>query len=322
MQRKLYVGLIISACLSAALYLAFIVATDSARIWATMGRLGWLGWGMVLALSLFNYGLRFLRWEACLRRLSAVRIERWLHWLYYLAGFAFTTTPGKAGEALRGVFLKQHGLDYRASLAAFLYERVLDLAAVVAMAALAAQAFPRYTFVLWLTLAAVAAGLWLLLSGTLTARLRWLQDRLGGRVSALAGKLVALLGDAATVLAWRPLLGGLVVGLVAWGAEGLGLYYALHALGASVSLPLTLGVYALSMLVGALSFVPGGLGTAEATMVLCLTSLGCPLPTALTATLICRAATLWFAVVLGLLACLGISLRGRLMAAASPHTAP
>jgi uncharacterized protein (TIRG00374 family) len=58
------------------------------------------------------------------------------------------------------------------------------------------------------------------------------------------------------------------------------------------------------MLAGALSFMPGGLGGSEAAMVLLLRMLRVPLSIAVAATLLIRAATLWFAVLLGIIALL------------------
>ena len=60
-----------------------------------------------------------------------------------------------------------------------------------------------------------------------------------------------------------------------------------------------IGVYAAGILIGALSFIPGGLGSTEAAMVVMLSVLGLDLSTALAATIVCRVATLWFAVALG-----------------------
>ena len=56
------------------------------------------------------------------------------------------------------------------------------------------------------------------------------------------------------------------------------------------------------MLAGALSFMPGGLGGAEAVMIALLTLNGVPMPVAVAATVFIRLATLWFAVVIGLVA--------------------
>ncbi len=57
--------------------------------------------------------------------------------------------------------------------------------------------------------------------------------------------------------------------------------------------------YALAMLAGALSFLPGGLGGAEAVMMALLLFKGVPEPLAIAATIVIRLTTLWFAVVLG-----------------------
>ena len=63
------------------------------------------------------------------------------------------------------------------------------------------------------------------------------------------------------------------------------------------------------MLVGAISVLPGGLGSTEATMVGLLASQGVPFEIAIVATGVVRVTTLWFAVALGLLA-LPVALAG------------
>jgi uncharacterized protein (TIRG00374 family) len=80
-------------------------------------------------------------------------------------------------------------------------------------------------------------------------------------------------------------------------SAGLALKSRLEFLYASVLL--AVGIYSISVLAGALSFIPSGLGSTEAVMVLLLTLVGADTPTAVAATLICRLAILWFAVVIG-----------------------
>jgi uncharacterized protein (TIRG00374 family) len=68
----------------------------------------------------------------------------------------------------------------------------------------------------------------------------------------------------------------------------------------------------MGMLAGAISFLPGGLGGAEAAMVALLLTNGVVLGTAVLATVICRAVTLWFAVLLGIVAMLILEQRDNL----------
>jgi len=139
--------------------------------------------------------------------------------------------------------------------------------------------------------------------------LNWLDGwhrRLGSpRARAVIGPLLRLLGQSARLIQNRPLYLALGVGLLAWGAEGIGLYLILHLMGVDTPLALAVGIYAVSILVGAISFIPGGLGSTEAAMGLMLTAAGADVPTAVSATVACRLATLWFAVGLGLM-CLGV----------------
>lgn len=69
------------------------------------------------------------------------------------------------------------------------------------------------------------------------------------------------------------------------------------------------GIYAIAVLAGALSFLPGGLGGTEAVMGVLLVAFGADGATAVAITLLCRLATLWFAVALGGLAVAVLGMR-------------
>jgi uncharacterized protein (TIRG00374 family) len=61
-------------------------------------------------------------------------------------------------------------------------------------------------------------------------------------------------------------------------------------------------IYPLAMLIGALSFVPGGVGTTEAAIVLMLTAAGAGVEAALAVAIGIRLVSLWLAVAVGMLA--------------------
>lgn len=299
----------LSVALGAGLYLAAILLIRAGDVWQAMGRLGLLGWLLILALSLLNYGLRFLRWHYYLR-LFGYRLAWLRHGLIYLAGFALTTTPGKAGEALRSVYLAEDRVRYTHSLAALFAERLMDFAAILLLAAavmLEIEGYARFFLIIAATLLAVLA---LLRNPAMT---RWADARLQGwpdsSLRGLLDKLLGLLVAARRLLSAPMLAAGLVLGLVSWGAEGLGLYLILQAMDAPVGPVMALAIYAMAILIGALSFIPGGLGSTEASMGGLLVLAGTAVPEAVAATLICRAATLWFAVLLGAAALAVLSLQ-------------
>ena len=91
-----------------------------------------------------------------------------------------------------------------------------------------------------------------------------------------------------------------VLSILAWGAEALAFALVLHLLGVTIPVSLAVFIYAASMIAGALSFLPGGLGGAEATMIGLLAACGAPHPESVAATILIRMTTLWFAVALGI----------------------
>ncbi|MDR6218481.1 lysylphosphatidylglycerol synthase transmembrane domain-containing protein [Deinococcus soli (ex Cha et al. 2016)] len=283
-----------TAALTAAGYLLFSLWSGWADVWRAVTAVGPGGFAAALALSAVNYTLRFYRWDTYLRALGHALPRRDHAWVY-LSGFAWTATPGKAGEMLRGVFLTRRGVPAELGVAAFVAERSADLLAVLLLAFPAAWLFPAYRPLLL----ALAAGLFLLVvAAHQSARLA----RLPG-VAGLVGQRLAAAADALKVC-YRLRSGwtGVFVGLIAWSAEGLALWVLLGQMGADVGVVRALFIYAVSMLAGAVSMLPGGVGGAEVAMVSLLMGEGLGHGDAAAVTILARLATLWFAVGLGVYA--------------------
>lgn len=298
--------LAITAALAMALYLLAAFAGDAREIGNALAAITWPQLALILGLSLLNYALRFLRWQYYVV-LFGHQIPRLRHFAYYLAGFAFTVTPGKAGEAVRSLYLKPHGMGYAESLAAFFVERLLDVLAIAALALGGAWLFPNYrTFVL-LSCLGLITFTWLMVRPELPDRLEaWAARPLHPRqLPPVLQRLAKLLRASTLLLTTRKLYGGLAIGILAWAAEGFALYMILKGMNVTLPVGTAIGIYAVSVLAGALSFLPGGLGSTEAIMGLLLILAGIGSSTAIAATLLCRFTTLWFAVLIGLLALLG-----------------
>lgn len=293
--------LVISVVLAIAFYFIGMVATDFESTRTAVAHMGWMAWAGVISLSLLNYALRYLRWSSYIRHFSHVKIPALRHGLYYVSGFALSTTPGKAGEAIRSLYLHPHGVGYHQSISALFVERLLDMLAITLLAVLACIYFPQYQWVAVITAVAAFGGLILLHQRWAIELLDRQADKMG-RLKKITKHIVLMLRSAVLLLKNRQLVGGLALGVIAWGGEGIGLYLILDAMGAHVDPWLAVSIYGVAVLVGAVSFLPGGLGGTEAAMTLLLLASGVDKSTAVAATLVCRVATLWFAVVLGLVA--------------------
>ena len=294
-----YRAVIWSVLFAAGAYLGFAFWSGWHDVAYAFGQVGVFGIAIALGLSLLNYGLRFVRWQFYLAAMDHP-MPAWPSLKIYLAGFALTTTPGKAGEALRGVLLKRWGVPYPTSLAAFLSERLSDLLAVVLLALFGLSIYPAAQAVIVIAGAALLAA-FVVLSDA--GRLKHLHARISGirRMPALLHHLVEILLQSRRCHSPELLLGATTLSLVAWAAEAWAFHVILHWMGLEVSLPFAVFVYAISMLAGALSFMPGGLGGAEAVMVGLLMGSGLGEAHAVAATVLIRVTTLWFAVWLGML---------------------
>lgn len=273
-----------------------LLRVDAGELMTASARLGTVTLIAVLALSLVNYGLRYLRWHRFVQR-QGVTVPHRRHLLVYLAGFALTTTPGKAGEGLRARFLKAHGLGYLACFGTLFAERLLDLLAIVLLASLMLTDHGAS----WVLVGGGILVFALLLLTCHPALPGVLQRRhtSGNRTARLCHSVAELLTASGRLLTPQTLLPALVIGLVAWAAEGWALQLLANDLGLSIATGPAIAIYAIAILAGALAMLPGGLGGTEAVMTLLLIDAGAEAPTALAITLLCRAATLWFSVLLG-----------------------
>jgi len=261
-------------------------------------------WDVVLLatfFSLLNYAARAVRWQSYLARLGH-RMSVGFAALTYTAGFAFTLSPGKVGEMTRARYYAPLGIPVADVAAAFFIERLMDLLAMLVLALLILTISDRYSIAIWGAAALIATALALL------AALPWPAVAQALQASTRVPRTLraSLIGAAVTLAAARVLLRpgtllfGFAIGLAAWGLEGLGLGL-LGSLFPPVHLDFVagLGIYAVAVLIGALSFLPGGLGSTEAVMTALLVTQGFTFPQALLITIVCRVVTLWFAVGVG-----------------------
>ena len=277
------------------LYVGMATLADWQAFGAAVSALPGLLWMQVVVLSLLSYLLRFARWHHFIVALGhKVPIFRNLE--IYLAAFALTLTPGKAGETIRSVYLYPYGVSYPHSIGAFVSERLLDLVAVGALASLAVSMFPEQR--LWV-FAAIAC--FVIVTLLLRSRLLSLIGRRAAG-SSIVGHAANLIATVRFLLSGRRVAVAGPLSLMAWMAQGVSLYLIVHALGYELTASTVVAIYCLSILAGAVSFIPGGLGATEAAIALLLSAAGIGQTDAITASLVSRSLTLWLAIGIGVVA--------------------
>jgi len=259
---------------------------------------------LLLCISLSSYFFRYLRWRWLLLR-SGFLVEWRYGFIAYLAGFAFTATPGKVGELIRIRYFTKVGVPANISFGAFIYERALDLIVVLFLASLA---IGRQDLLL-LALSFVIIFLGLLVAIALNPNLLTKLSKFFNQLSWfwLEKTILVVRDGLASCRFWLTPLDltvSLICGLTAWTLTSYGFMWLLNDLGVSIEPLAAFTIYPMAMLVGAASMLPGGVGSTELSIVLLLGVYGVTASIATIAAIGIRFATIWFAVLTGFL-CLG-----------------
>jgi uncharacterized protein (TIRG00374 family) len=288
-----------------ALFIVGIVGIAATVGWEeTVGQLKELSlWQFVvlLALSMVNYTFRGLRWHLFARRLGLpLRVHQ--NVLHFMGGFAMTITPGRVGELVRVRWISRlSGWPFERILVLPFADRVFDIAGmglVLACGVLLSESG---------TQAAVAVSVLAVLFAAIVTRpalLNYIVNLIWRAVGKWPRRFVGLRRAARSMALFRErklAIPALTLSVIGWTAEGYALYLLLTWMGADISMAAATVVFVFSTLAGGLTGAPGGVGGAEAAMLLMLSAQGVPLAIALPAMAVIRITTLWFAIFIGLL---------------------
>lgn len=278
---------------------------DIRRVSQQVYSFNWIVYPFVLALTLFNYTLRFGKWHYYLGQIGIRNFSIHRSARIFIAGFPLAMTPGKVGEALKGVWLhRDTGVETAKGVAVVVAERISDGLAVLALSIFSVIAYPDF----WPIFASVLV---FLLTIVIVSQIRplalWLLD-LGEKlplINRIVFSLRRFYEGSFLLFKPKPALIAVGLGTISWLGEGIGFYLVLLGLGVPPSsqvLASAVFILAFSLVIGAVSTLPGGLGAAEISIAgMLVLILGLDRDLAAAATLLIRFATLWFAVGLGLI---------------------
>ncbi len=262
----------------------------------------WVLLPAILGLTLLNYSLRFVKWDYYLHCLG-LGVPRLVSLRIFVAGLSMAITPGKVGELLKSYLVKRYnGTPISRTAPVIMAERLTD---GLAMLVLAAGGLALYGIgwqgLLAILLAAVAL-IGVIQYRPLALKLLGWGERLPV-VRRFALGLHEFYESAYVLLSFRPLLLAVAIGLVSWSGECVAFYLVLVGLGLPGTLTLLIQaafILATSTLIGSVTGLPGGLGSADLSMLGLIVALVTRNTTiAGAATLLIRFCTLWFGVSIG-----------------------
>jgi glycosyltransferase 2 family protein len=300
-MKRIVSRLIAGIAVGVAVYVGFTAWFGFDKVHLALRKFNWAWALLACLLAAVNYAIRFVRWQYYLRKVGVTTVRPADSLTVFLAGFALTVTPGKLGEAVKAVLLRaSHRIPMARTAPIVIAERVTDLVALLLLALIGGVrrgVDPRF----------LIAGAILIVAGLVVVSV----DPVAKAAIAIAGRLPLLRRFAhrfdeahahtAILLAPAPLVAATALATASWFFECLAFYVVVRGFqGPHIDVLSATAFYAATTVAGALSFLPGGLGVTEAGMLKLLSRAGIETPVAFAATFVTRAATLWFAVALGL----------------------
>ncbi len=300
-MEKLGRNLVLAVALGIAVYAALFFFFNFRAVVSALARFDPALIPAVLGLVSLSYVGRFFRWHYYLKVLK-VSVPLATNVAIFAAGLSMTISPGKLGEILKSVFVRQaSGAPIARTAPAVVAERATDGTGMVLWGFIGAFALdlPPWTMLAFLGVAVFGIAVLRSKALSLLAERVLLKlpllDRLAPHLRAFHGASNELLGA-------RALAVGTIVSFLSWGLECLGVYLCAVGLGANEDFLLIVFVFAVSSLLGVLSMIPGGIGAVEAGLALQFTRLaGMPSGLAGALTFVIRLATLWWATLIGIL---------------------
>ena len=299
MKGSIWGKVVLAVAIAAVFYFILVILSDIDEVAKAAAQFEWLYVIPVLLLVLGNYLLRSERWHRYLHKVELGLPRRKSYWLF-LAGLSMSITPVKAGETVKALLLKlEKGAPIERGIAVVFSERMTDMTGVIVLIGIGslAVAYGLLSFALVIVL---VGAILLILSSRKTSEkiVGWMSAR---KALARFGKMLdGALKDARQLLTGKNLVEGTVFGAVAWAAECIAFFLVLEGCSIDITRLEAVFIYAFSSVVGALSMLPGGMGTTEATMVGLLVLLDVSASAASFAVILTRVCTLWFAVAMGI----------------------
>ena len=257
---------------------------------------------LILILVPLGWLALYFRWTILVKN-SGYILPHKKNFQIFLSGFPLSITPGKVGELLKCELLKENfNIPRKITAPIILVERLYNGVGIVIISSLGIWYFDFSGTVILIASCALI-GIFIAL------RSKSLFSSLINKTSKIKylSKFSDSFSDSYEVInhSIKPkiFIISSLLSAIYWILESVAVYFVFKSFGIDfLELYNVVLAYTSSIILGVASFVPGGIGVSEGTLISLLSIHGLSLSTAITLTLFIRIFTLWYAVFVGFIA--------------------
>lgn len=293
---------IITVFLILAFYIGFIAYSDFSEFSTNIGQFKFEFLPIILGLSFTSYLIMGIRQKILLKRLG-IELKFKENLLLYFSGLSMLITPGGVGEAIKSYYLKmKYGHSVSKTLPLVLIERFHDLGVVITVIAftliflqISEVIIVEIIIIPLIIIVYVLIRIKKLFVKTINFFKRIKKfEKVFDNISKSYEGMYEMLDPKITIKVWA-------IGIVAQVFYALSIYSVFLAFGQDFGFIFTTEVVYSSILFGAISLLPGGVGLTEISTVNFLIDKKMEISLAISITIMSRLATIWFATIMGLI---------------------
>jgi glycosyltransferase 2 family protein len=284
------------------IYAGFLFLSDATKIIEGLKKFDVKFLPIILVVIPISWFALFLRWHYLTKNVG-ITLPIKENILIYFSGFSLAITPGKFGELIKSeIMKKKFSIPRTSSAPLVIVERLYDLVGGVSVAVLGILTLGYGAYVI------IIAGIILVVIFSLLRskklfdivinlfNKRKFSAKFANSISESYDTIRKSIGP-------RILIISSLFTILYWLLEGIGVYLIVLSFGVeNLSYFNILATYASALILGAASFIPGGLGVTEGSMVGLLNFQGVETSIAVILVIMIRLFTMWYNVLIGFIA--------------------
>jgi len=287
---------------SIVVYSLFLILSDFSKLSEEILDFEIMYLPLILILVPLGWLALYFRWTILVKN-SGYILPHKKNFQIFLSGFPLSITPGKVGELLKCELLKENfNIPRKITAPIILVERLYNAVGIVIISSLGIWYFDFSGTVILIASCALI-GIFIAL------RSKSLFSSLINKTSKIKylSKFSDSFSDSYEVInhSIKPkiFIISSLLSAIYWILESVAVYFVFKSFGIDfLELYNVVLAYTSSIILGVASFVPGGIGVSEGTLISLLSIHGLSLSTAITLTLFIRMFTLWYSVFVGFIA--------------------
>lgn len=283
-------------------YVVFLLVSDFNTIFNKISNFQVSYIPVILALISSSWLVLFLRWTILLKN-NAILIPHRQSFLIYIASYSMSATPGQLGELIKSQLLKnKFDVPVTKTAPLVIIERLSDLTGAIIVSIFGFWLLDINIYVPIIASIALAMIFILLKSKKMFNKTLNLIKKVKF-ASKLADPIAESFDTIYLSLNKKTLVVSTILSICFWLLIGTSSYFVLSAVGINnLELLKVISIYSSSIIIGAASFIPGGVGVAEGSIAGLLHLSGINLSVAFALGILIRIFTLWYGVVVGFIA--------------------